>query len=587
MSILGDIARLFLSDPLQTRSLESFEFTPLGEEVKRIRGIRSEPWRLASIKDALGVPAIQRAVSLIANTTGSLTVQGLKDSMPMPEAPRILMRPDPFQTPREFYRDTAYYLATRGEAIWWIAARDGDGLPASLIVVPLAELTIEKDPRDRRFPIYRWGKTVSTRFAPIANLTGEFVHVTYLREPGELRGKGPLQMCGAAISVSVEAALWAANFFAGNPSTTELNSLVDIDGVEAKALKDQWMESGTSGLPRVTNPTMKWIDHQVDPKSAQMTEARTHQDGEAARMFGIPGSLLEYSAPGSSLTYQNIAEVFTNFVRSCLSINYLEPIEQALSDLLPRTTAARFNVEGLLRADIKTRFDVYESAVKVLGAEEGAQYAREREGLAPGNPEMAPTPFAFPAAIPTSFPAETRSQQLTIMESPAMRLADAMVALATREQPAPIVNNYAAPAPDVVVHPAQITFESGAFEAPDMRAMSEAIAGLAERPQQPIDVQVDVAAPDMTGVAEAMGALADRPQPPIEVTVEPAEVNVTTPEVHVEPPNVTFTEGSITSPAVTVEPANVTVNVPEPRRTRKKIKRDGDNNITEITEEPV
>jgi hypothetical protein len=390
-------------------------------------------------------------------------------------------------------------------------------------------------------------------------------------------------MCGAAISVTVEAQEWAANFFAGDPSTTELKSMVDVTEEEAVALKAQWLESGTSNLPRVTNPTLEWKDHQVDPLSAQMTEARTHQDGESARMFGIPGKLLEYAAPGSSLTYQNIAEVFTDFVRSCLSINYLEPIEQALSDLLPRTTAARFNVEGLLRADIKTRFAVYESAVKVFGAEEGAQYAREREGLSPGNPEMAPTPFVLPAAIPASFPAETRSLEIQ-QQHPAMVLAEAVMTLATREQPQPMVNVYPAP---VTVEPAQITFERGAFEAPDMSAMSEAIAGLAERPQPPIDVQVDVAAPDMTGVAEAMGALADRPQPPIEVTVEPAEVNVTTPDIHVEPPNITFAEGSITSPAVTVEPPNVTVNVPEQRATRKKLKRDADNNITEITEEPV
>jgi HK97 family phage portal protein len=513
MGVLTELARLFVPAPLQTRSLESFEFTPLGEEVARVRGLRINPWRSASIKQALGVPAIQRAVSLIANTTGSLTVQGLRDGMPMPEQPRILGRPDPFQTPREFYRDTAYYLATRGEAIWWIAARDNDGLPASLIVVPLNELTVEKDPRDRRFPIYRWGKTVSTRFAPIANLTGQFVHLTYLREPGELRGTGPLQMCGAAVSVTVEAQEWAANFFAGDPSTTELKSMVDVTEEEAVALKAQWLESGTSNLPRVTNPTLEWKDHQLDPKSAQMTEARTHQDGEAARMFGIPGKLLEYGALGSSLTYQNIAEVFTDFVRSCLSINYLEPIEQALSDLLPRTTAARFNVEGLLRADIKTRFGVYESAVKVFGAEEGAQYAREREGLAPGNPEMAPTPFVLPAAIPASFPAETRSKQLELAlpeKHPAMMLAEAVMTLATREQPQPITNIYPAP---ITVEPAQVTIEQGA-------------------------IQVDVTTPD--------------------VRIENGAIRVDSP-VTVEPSRISFEEGSIRADSP------ITVNTPDVR----------------------
>lgn len=408
MGALNKLASLFLPPPsefmLQTRALESFEFTPLGEAVKQFRGVTGSAYRPAGIDQALGVPAIQRAVSLISNTTGSLSMVGLRAGVEMEEPPRIVQRPDPFQTPREFYRDSAFCLATRGEAVWWVAARDSDGLPASLIVVPLHELAIEKNPRDRRFPIYRWGKTVSTRFTPLANQTGEFVHVTYLRKPGDLRGKGPLQYCGVAISVTVEAQQWAANFFAGDSSSVELQSKVDIDEDEANKLRDQWMKRGESGLPRVTPPDLDWKDHTVDPESAQMVEARSHQDGEAARMFGIPGKLLEYASPGSSLTYQNVAEVFTDFVRSCLSINYLEPIEQAMSDLLPRTTAARFAVEGLLRADIKTRFEVYEKAVKVWGADEGAEYARKGEGRSPGNIEMMPVPYAFPQSVPASIP---------------------------------------------------------------------------------------------------------------------------------------------------------------------------------------
>jgi HK97 family phage portal protein len=512
MSVIDRLANLFIPEPsefqLQTRALASFEFTPLGEAVKAFRGSHTGSHRLASIEQALGVPAIQRAVSLISNTTGSLSVEGLRAGVPMDEPPRIVQRPDPFQTPREFYRDTAFCLATRGEAIWWIAARDTDGLPASLIVVPLHELTIEKNERDRRFPIYRWGKTVSTRFTPIANQTGEFVHLSYMKKPGDLRGKGPLQYCGVAISVTVEAQQWAANFFSGDTSTVELQSLVDLDPEEASRLRDQWMERGEAGLPRVTPPTLNWKEHQIDPESAQMVEARSHQDGEAARMFGIPGNLLEYASPGSSLTYQNVAEVFTGFVRSCLSINYLEPIEQAMTDLLPRTTVARFNVEGLLRADIKTRFEVYEKAVKVFGLEDGGNYARVREGLSPGNIETQPVPYAFPAAVPASLP-ETREQEIASLQARSGEVfANAMMMMATREQPAPVVNVH--PSPITVESPAapNVTFERGAFQfdAPEINVNTP-------------DVKVDVAAPDMSGTNEAMAALADRPQTPTTVTV--------------------------------------------------------------------
>src|SRR5262245_52668522 len=70
-------------------------------------GITGQPWRAPSINEALGVPAIFRAVSLIAQTTGSLPVEGYQNGnlLAYPDTPRLITRPDPFRTPREFYRD--------------------------------------------------------------------------------------------------------------------------------------------------------------------------------------------------------------------------------------------------------------------------------------------------------------------------------------------------------------------------------------------------------------------------------------------------------------------------------------------------
>ena len=85
-----------------------------------------------------------------------------------------------------------------------------------------------------------------------------------------------------------------------------------------------------------------------------MLDARSHQDGEAARLYGAAGIAGGVQRSGLvSLTYQNIGEVFTLFVKTCLAPNYLEPQEQALSDLLPRSTVARFNVDAFYRPDMQ------------------------------------------------------------------------------------------------------------------------------------------------------------------------------------------------------------------------------------------
>jgi hypothetical protein len=75
-----------------------------------------------------------------------------------------------------------------------------------------------------------------------------------------------------------------------------------------------------------------------------------------------------------------------------------------MSDLLTRSTVARFNTEALLRADIKTRYEVYGLGIDkgILSSEE----ARQNEGMDPGDIENAPVPLAMPQAIPTSLPVE-------------------------------------------------------------------------------------------------------------------------------------------------------------------------------------
>jgi len=381
-------------------------------------------WRTPSINEALSVPAILRAVSLISSTTGMLSVQGYRQGVVMdgfdgrPAPPLLVTRPDPDHTPYYFFARTSGQIAKAGEFVWWIASRDTDGLASALVNVPLAELQVHDNQRDRRRARYVWGNITSTRYSP-ANPEGQFVHEMYpVSEPFQLRGQGPLQLAKAATSVSVESQTWAANFFAKGGHPREIvawngyldPTLKDDMGLpdpekgvnEADRLRAQYM-ARDNNVPIVIDDHIKDIKPaSVDVGGAQMLEARIHQRGDVANMFSLPGKFVEYVQSGTSLTYQSLESAFEDLVKTCLQPLYLEPIEQALSDLLPRTTSARFNVKGFLRADIKTRAEAYNLMVP-LGII-SAQEARQEEGYAPGDVEFAPIAFAPPAAIPARIP---------------------------------------------------------------------------------------------------------------------------------------------------------------------------------------
>jgi HK97 family phage portal protein len=361
------------------------------------------PWATASPDEALTVPAIFRAVTLIANTIGMLNLETFRNRILLTDPldiPRITIRPNPFTTPRVFYRDTGFYVASRGEAWWWVARRDSDGLAQSLFPVPPWEITVEHNPRNRLKPFIRW----RDKLMPNEDMR----HITYMPDREGLRGVGPLQMCGAAISVSVEAQHWAANFFSGSVPSVVGETDMDLSPEDADRLDEQWAEK-PSNLPRWLPLGLKIRDFGFDPSKAQLVESRRYNDGQAAVMFGIPGSLLEYAVPGSSLTYQNLEGEYTKFVRTCLQPNYLEPIEQEMSDLLVRSQAARFNANEVQRADLKTRSEVYKNLTEASVRPEVAAQIVGFETLDPAPINVAPVPFAPPQAIPDRVPPDVRS----------------------------------------------------------------------------------------------------------------------------------------------------------------------------------
>jgi HK97 family phage portal protein len=562
---LTALARILLPPPddLQQRSLElAASFSDQINWATRQMGTR--PWRSSSINDALGVPAIWGAVSLISDTVGSLSLEAFRQGILLDplDRPRLIIRPNPFSTPRAFFRDTAFYLASRGEAWWWVAARDGDGAAMSLYPVPPWEITVEKNPRNVLRPIIKW----LNREMP----NDDMRQITYM--PDGLRGKGPLQACGAAISVAVESQEWAANFFSSPIPSMIGETEHDMDETEMANLKSQWDEGATNAIRFVTNGlTLKTLD--VNPEQAQLTESRQHSVGDAARIFNMPGPLLEYQMSGSSLTYNNQADIWQDFQRRCLSPHYLEPIEQEMSDLLTRATVSRFNLKQLLRADPKTRAEVHELNIK-SGVYDSATAARE-EGYEPGNVDYAPTPLALPAATPVTLPIQQRSQvdgfrcagcnrKLaeaagpgtiircrcgTISESAEVRSVDdfqmrtLQVLAAMAERPT-IIHNHP---PGVTVEGSTTTYARGAIQvdAPPAAEVS-------------VNPEIHIDAPDMSEVAEAIAAIAERPQP----------------EIRVDAP-------------ITVEPAQVTVNIPEQRPITREVKHNKDGKIIQIREVPA
>jgi HK97 family phage portal protein len=274
-------------------------------------------------------------------------------------------------------------MARYGEAIWLVRKRDAADFASELL--PVAPYSMSSTGWNGE--TLQWTST-DLDGRKTSYDSRDVVQICLLRDPATGRGMGPLQTCGAAVTVSVEADNWARRWFVGGMPSLYLDSAMPVDELEATTIKEQWLLDPPN-LPKVgygfTPSTIGW-----NPEQAQLNGARMFNRGEVALMFGIPGRLLEYAESGTSVTYANVGDLATELVRLCLAPAYLEQVEQAFSDLLPRGHEVRFDVEELQRADVKTRYEVYEKAI-TLGITT-AEDAAKSEGKVAGSSTVTPAP---------------------------------------------------------------------------------------------------------------------------------------------------------------------------------------------------
>jgi HK97 family phage portal protein len=358
--------------------------------------------RGATVDELLTIPAVNRAVSFIVSACASMQPVAYRNGVPIPEQPRIMVQPSPFMTRQEFVSQTVDSMIEANDAFWWVppSLRDYDGYPTGLVLVQDPEaVTVEWDDARIR-PVYTWR---GQRMRANAGKDTDFVHIPLNRRIGALRGHSWLNDCGGIFASYLLADKYAADFFAtASIPSGVLKVPVKISPTEAKNLKDQFIEGQKTRTPAVLSGGIDYAATQTNPYEAQLNESRRWLVGEVARASGIPATILLVEMQGAFDVYTNLTAVYEEAARSTLFPNYLNPVEAALSGLLPRTTTVRFDSAELLRLSEGERWAVYKTAAEI-GATDVAEI-RLKEGLGPlGEPAIPaahqPTPMLRPAAV--------------------------------------------------------------------------------------------------------------------------------------------------------------------------------------------
>lgn len=376
--------------PSETRSDEPLPSDPSTAITPPPRKIIRET---VTTDEALSLSMVYRAIQIISVSAKQISFDAYRDGTELSPQPAIVRQPN-IDSPRSaFIEETTTSLAVSGNA-YWLIDRDASGRVSNLSVLDPHFMTIEAT---------NWG-TVTGYFYKGKEFSRDAIkHLKLTRFPGHVKGLGPIQAAQRELRGALDTRDYSANWFqdSGVPSGV-LSSDQHLNPEQAEAYRTRWHE--TNGATRdvaVLGAGLSYAPVFLDPEDAQWIQARQYDTTSIARMFGVPSSLMLATVEGNSQTYSNVEQDWLSYTRYAL-ISYLNEIEDAMSDLLPRGQRVRFNIEALLRADTASRYAAH--AVALSSGFMSKNEVRDIEGLGPipgggfSTPSNTPTPSvsAFP-----------------------------------------------------------------------------------------------------------------------------------------------------------------------------------------------
>ena len=334
------------------RDIESRAITPVWPT-------RSET--VVGENSALTLTAVYRSLQIIATPISKMPMRSFKyaTGIEVPiENPVLVNKPNYLETKRDFLFQTVVSMALDGNA-FWLKSYDSKGQVNNLTLLPANAVTVRLDEKGDLWYDYQVSPSTKT-----AHSRTDIQHLKLFSRAGYLRGLGPIDACSKDIAAALDLRNFAANWFgqAGIP-TGILKTDKPIGPEDAETITARWHAKQAERKVAVLGQGFEWQTVQLNPRDAMFTDVMIQQVQAIARLFGIPARLLLTGVDGTSDTYSNLQDENQVFYRHTL-MSYTDAIADALSECLPRGTRTEFNFEGLFRADVANRFNMWEVAIR-------------------------------------------------------------------------------------------------------------------------------------------------------------------------------------------------------------------------------
>lgn len=306
-----------------------------------------------SISEALGHPVVYRSVSKIAGIVAQMPWDAFRGGRELPR-PNLLQSPSRgVLRPSSWKRAAATSMLLRGGA-YGLVGTDTAGMRIDLIFPDRVTWTVRDGWMLDHEPVEEFP-------------AGPLWQVPYATLPGSPKGLNPLAFARRTTFAGLAAAEFGSNFFRDGAHPSAIARTATDPGPDgARALKEAFNAavSGTNRELLVVPQSIEWDQIQVSPEDSQFIELMQFTGGMIAGFFGLQPEHVGLPADGGGMTYSNRENRQQDLLQDAV-MPVILPIEEAMSELLPRGQDVKFNPAGILRADLKARYESYKIASEI------------------------------------------------------------------------------------------------------------------------------------------------------------------------------------------------------------------------------
>ncbi len=342
-------------------------------------GATSESGVQVSIDSALGVPSIWAAVNFISGTLASLPLEVFENGEKVTDGigTWINRAVNPNVSSFQWRKYTFEQVLTGGRSVTLII-RNGRGDVTDLVPLDPSNLHVHES-KTEDFP----SKTYRTK-NQIYEAT-EVIDLTYMVKHNMLDIRGPILTNKDIVGLAIAATRYGSKSFqSGGIPPAVLQGPFQSGVAATRASED--VASATAKLAREGRSVLALpAGHELksvgfSPDDMQLIELQRFCIEQIARIYSLPPVFLQDLSNG---TYSNTEQQDLHFVKHTLR-RWIEQTEQEMNLKLfgrESTREVRFNVDSLLRGDLKTRMEAH--ATSIQNGIKTPNEVREIEGLDP------------------------------------------------------------------------------------------------------------------------------------------------------------------------------------------------------------